>query len=52
VAYKRIFDELNERLNKEMFEGPVPGMEGFGKPSSRKPAKPGVMTLMRSVVGK
>jgi len=27
-------------------------MEGFGKPSSRKAAKPGVMTLMRSVVGK
>ncbi len=52
VAYKRIFDELNERLNKEMFEGPMPGMDGFGIPSSRKPAKPGVMTLMRSVVGK
>jgi uncharacterized protein len=52
VAYKRIFNELNERLNKEMFEGPMPGMEGFGLPSPRKPAKPGVMALMRLVVGK
>ena len=29
VAYKRIFDELNERLNKEMFESPVPGNGGL-----------------------
>ena len=50
VAYKRIFDELNERLNKEMFEAPMPGMEGFGMPSSRKPSKPGVMILMRGIV--
>jgi uncharacterized protein len=51
VAYKRIFDELSERLNKEMFEEPVPGMD-FGGPVSRKPKKPGVMALMRSVVGR
>jgi uncharacterized protein len=47
VAYKRIFDELNARLNKEMFDEPMPG---FGGPSSRKPKKPGVMALMRSAV--
>jgi len=51
VAYKRIFNELSERLNKEMFEEPMPGM-GFGGPVSRKPKKPGVMALMRSVVGR
>jgi len=52
TAYKRIFDELNERLNKEMFEDPMPGMGGFGMPVPGKPARPGVMALMRSVVGK
>ena len=52
VAYKRIFDELNERLNREMFDEPMPGMEGFGMSSPRKPAKPGVMALMRAIVSK
>jgi uncharacterized protein len=51
VAYKQIFDELNERLNSEMFDEPMPGM-GFGAPVSRKPAKPGVMALMRAIVSK
>jgi uncharacterized protein len=51
IAYKRIFNELNDRLNREMSEGPVPGM-GFGAPASRKPGKPGVMALMRSIAGK
>jgi uncharacterized protein len=51
VAYKRIFDELNERMNKEMFEEPVPET-GFGSPVSRKPKKPGVMALMRSVLSR
>jgi uncharacterized protein len=51
VAYKRIFDELNERLNREMFDSPPPGMGGFGIPAARKPAKPGVMALMRTIVG-
>jgi len=50
TAYKRIFDELNERLNKEMFETPVPGMGSIGMLSSQKPKKPGVMALMRKVV--
>jgi len=47
VAYKRIFDELNERLNREMFEEPRPG-KGRGGGS----CNPGVMELMRSVVGR
>ncbi len=50
TAYKRIFNELNERLNKEMFETPMPGMGSTGMPSPRKPKKPGVMALMRKVV--
>ncbi|MHB8052701.1 MAG: TIGR04083 family peptide-modifying radical SAM enzyme [Methanoregula sp.] len=50
IAYKRIFDELTERLNKEMFEEPMPE---FGAPTvSRKPRKPGVMALMRGIVGR
>ena len=52
TAYKRIFDELNERLNKEMFEAPMPGVGSFGMPLSKKPKKAGVMALMRKVVSK
>ena len=53
AAYKRIFEELNDRLNREMAEEPMmPGMGGFGGPVFRKPKKPGVMALMRSVVGR
>jgi uncharacterized protein len=50
VAYKRIFDEINDRLNKEMFEGPMMEMGPFGAPSVHKPQKPGVMALMRTIV--
>jgi len=50
TAYKRIFDEINERLNNEIFDEPPQGM-GFGmSPTSKK--KPGVMTLMRTIVEK
>ena len=52
IAYKRIFDELNDRLNREMFESPPPGMEGFGMTPPGKPSKPGVMALMRAIVEK
>jgi len=51
IAYKRIFDEINERLNREMFESP--GMEMAPFPiKHKKAAKPGVMALMRKVVSK
>ena len=50
-AYKRIFDELNERLNEEMFAEPPAGM-GFGAPVSPAGKKPGVMALMRTIVEK
>ena len=52
VAYKRIFDEINDRLNKEMFESPMMEMGGFDMPvpGSRKPKKARVMTLIRTIV--
>ena len=51
IAYKRIFDEINERLNKEMYETPVMEMSPF--PSvSKKTAKPAIMALMHKVVSK
>ena len=51
AAYTRIFDELNERLNEEMFAEPPAGM-GFGAPVSPPGKRPGVMALMRTIVEK
>ncbi len=31
IAYKQIFDELNERMNKEMFEVPMTEMDPLGE---------------------
>jgi uncharacterized protein len=52
VAYKRIFDEINERLNREMFAPLPPGIGGFGAPSPRQPVKAGIMALMRAIVAR
>ncbi|MEN6443803.1 MAG: TIGR04083 family peptide-modifying radical SAM enzyme [Methanoregula sp.] len=52
VAYKRIFDEINDRMNKEMFDAPMMEMGSFGPAARKKPKKPGVMTLMRSIVSR
>jgi uncharacterized protein len=49
VAYKRIFDEISERLDREMFEEPPMEMAGF-QPGHGKGKKPGVMALMRRSV--
>ena len=52
VAYKHIFDEINDRLNDEMFNTPsMMDANPFGS-RRRKPAKPGVMTLMHRIVMK
>jgi uncharacterized protein len=51
AAYKRIFDELNDRLNREMFDEPAPSI-GFGLQSPQKMKKPGVMALIRTIVEK
>jgi uncharacterized protein len=48
-AYEKIFDEINDRLNKEMFESPAMEMTPFSS-KNKKAAKPGVMALMRKVV--
>jgi uncharacterized protein len=51
AAYKRIFDELSERLNNEMFEEePMTGI-GF-RASSVSKKKPGVMALIRTIVSR
>jgi uncharacterized protein len=51
VAYRRIFDEINDRLNKEMFESPGMGMPGFQR-GYGKGAKPGIMSLMQKMVSR
>jgi len=49
-AYTRIFDEINNRLNAEMFEGPsMMEMNPFGS-RRKKDAKPGIMALMHRIV--
>lgn len=48
VAYKRIFDEITDRLNKEMFDSPMMEMGFTSQPMKRK--KPGVMSLMHKMV--
>lgn len=50
TAYRRIFTEINDRLNREMFDSPGMDMGGFGMSGSRKQAKPGIMALMRAIV--
>ena len=47
VAYKHIFDEISDRLNTEMFDGPcmMPGMSPMSQPGR----KPGVMALMQKI---
>lgn len=46
IAYKRIFDEINDRFNRELFGSS--GMEMFGLgPAPKQTAKPGIMALMR-----
>jgi uncharacterized protein len=49
TAYKRIFDEINERLNREMYESPGIEMSSPGSRRNRH-AKPGIMTLMQKMV--
>jgi len=49
IAYTRIFNEINDRFNKEMFESPIMEMTPYpSKP--RKAVKPGIMALMRKIV--
>lgn len=51
IAYNRIFDEITDRLNREMFEGqPIPGGFGPGAFGMRmERTKPGIMALMQKI---
>jgi len=59
VAYRRIFDEITDRMNREMFASPPPGM-GMGMPMGMgrggRPGQPGpkttpgVMSLIHRIV--
>lgn len=51
VAYRRIFDEINERFNKEMFGSFGLETESASRPSARD-GRPGIMTLMQKIVSK
>lgn len=54
IAYKRIFDEMNERVNREMFgsdEMDTTAFSPFGERPKRA-KKAGIMTLMHSVLSK
>ncbi len=44
LAYKIIFDEINKRVNEEMFGGS--DMDNMFSPGSMRPSKPGIMSLM------
>ncbi|WP_421909880.1 TIGR04083 family peptide-modifying radical SAM enzyme [Methanolacinia petrolearia] len=47
-AYKRIFDEINDRLNTEMFEAPAVDMYAFSSKRKKK-SGPGVMSLIQDM---
>lgn len=48
LAYKRIFDEITDRMNAEMYDSPPAGMYNFQK----KGKKPGIMSLIHRIVMK
>ncbi len=52
-AYNRIFTEISDRLNREMFESPAFEEGGF-LPGTRRSRdrKPGIMALMHSIVSR
>jgi len=52
IAYKRIFDEITGRLNREMFESPAMEMAPFGGKQAGTRRKPGIMALMRTIVSR
>ena len=50
IAYRRIFDEISDRLNREMFESPPMEMAGMGAGNARR--KPGIMNIMQRSIAK
>jgi len=51
IAYKRIFDEITDRLNEELYNSTDMEMGGFGSRSRRK-AKPGIMSILETMATK
>ncbi len=51
IAYKRIFDEVSDRFNKEMMGSMGLGLEAMG-PGSGKSNGPGIMSLMQKMIGR
>ena len=51
VAYKRIFDEIGDRFNKEMMGSFGMGMTG-SQPSAGGSSRPGIMSLMQRMISK
>ncbi|MDD1715860.1 MAG: TIGR04083 family peptide-modifying radical SAM enzyme [Methanolinea sp.] len=51
IAYKRIFDEINTRLNREMTESCPVEMSPFARRTGRQ-RKPGIMALMGRMVSR
>ena len=50
IAYRMIFDEISDRLNREMFEAPPMEMAGMGAGNARR--KPGIMNIMQRSIAK
>jgi uncharacterized protein len=49
TAYRRIFDEITERLNREMMGACVLEMGG-PRTAPSKDSRPGIMALMQRIV--
>jgi uncharacterized protein len=52
VAYKRIFDEISDRLNREMYASPAMEAGPFGPVPVKRSGKPGIMALMRTIASR
>jgi uncharacterized protein len=49
IAYKRIFTEINDRLNREIYDSP--GIEAVtSRPKRKNREKPGIMAIMQKMV--
>ncbi len=51
IAYKKIFDEISDRMNEEMFAAPPAFMSPFSA-TQKNGTKPGIMSLIHRIVMK
>ncbi len=52
TAYRRIFDEIGDRLNRELEERCAIEQFAFPSPGLKKPEKPGIMSLMQQMISR